>query len=78
MGHVYPAARQSEFRQLVAIKLLRRSVVSEDIFQRLQNEMQVLATLSKHENIAALLDAGTTDDGLRYFDMEFVDGESLP
>ena len=77
MGSVYLAERQAEFRQLVAIKLLRRSVASEDIVQRFRNEMQVLAALSKHENIAALLDAGTTDDGLPYFVMEFVDGEAI-
>lgn len=77
MGNVYLAVREAEFRQQVAIKLLRRSMASEDILRRFSTEMQVLAALSKHENIAALLDAGTTEDGLPYFVMEFVDGEPI-
>lgn len=77
MGNVYLAARQADFRQQVAIKVLRRGMDSEDILRRFRNEIQVLAALSKHPNIAALLDAGTTKDGLPFFVMEFVDGEPL-
>ena len=50
---------------------------SEDILRRFRNEIQVLAALSKHQNIAALLDAGSTKEGLPFFVMEFVDGEPL-
>jgi serine/threonine protein kinase len=77
MGNVYLAVRHADFRQQVAIKVLRRGMDSESILQRFRNEIQVLAALSKHENIAALLDAGTTDDGLPYFVMEYVEGEPL-
>lgn len=77
MGNVYLAVRHADFRQQVAVKVLRRGMDSESILQRFRNEIQVLAALSKHENIAALLDAGTTDDGLPYFVMEYVEGEPL-
>jgi serine/threonine protein kinase len=77
MGNVYLAVRQADFRQQVAIKVLRRGMDSEDILRRFRNEVQVLAALSKHPNIAALLDAGTTRDGLPFFVMEYVDGEPL-
>lgn len=77
MGNVYLAVRNTDFRQQVAIKLLRRGMDTESILQRFRNEIQVLAAVSKHENIAALQDAGTTDDGLPYFVMEYVEGEPL-
>lgn len=77
MGNVYLAVRQTDFRQQVAIKILRRGMDSEDILRRFRNEIQVLAALSKHANIAALLDAGTTADGLPFFVMEYVDGAPL-
>ena len=77
MGDVYLAVREAEFHQQVAIKLLRRSMTTEELLRRFSAEMQVLAVLSKNENIAALLDAGSTEDGLPYFVMEFVDGEPI-
>ncbi len=77
MGNVYLAQRHADFRQQVAIKVLRRDMDSDDILARFQNEIQVLAALSKHGNIAALLDAGATSDGLPYFVMEYVDGEPV-
>ncbi len=77
MGNVYLAVRQAEFRHQVAIKVLRRSMASGDLLRRFSSEMQVLAVLSKHETIAGLLDAGSTEDGLPYFVMEFVDGEPI-
>lgn len=77
MGHVYLATRHTDFRQQVAIKVLRPGMDTENILGRFRTEIQILAALSRHENIAGLLDAGTTEDGLPYFVMEFVDGERL-
>ena len=77
MGNVYLAVRHAEYRQQVAIKVLRRGMDTESILQRFRNEIQVLAAVSKHENIAGLLDAGTTEDGLPFFVMEYVEGEPL-
>jgi serine/threonine protein kinase len=63
MAAVFLGSRESgDFRQDVAIKLLRRGLYSE-IEQRLfQRERRVLASLN-HPNIARLIDGGLTDAG---------------
>lgn len=77
MGEVVLAERADEqFRQQVAIKLVRRGLVSRQVRGRLKIERQILASLS-HPNIAKLLDGGVTDDGTPYIVMEFVEGEPI-
>jgi len=77
LGAVYLAARaDDEYRKEVAIKLIRRGLDTEDILRRFRNERQILAQLD-HPNIARLIDGGTTDDGLPYFVMEYVNGEPI-
>ena len=77
LGAVYLAARaDDEYRKEVAIKLVRRGLDTEDILRRFRNERQILAQLD-HPNIARLIDGGTTDDGLPYFVMEYVNGEPI-
>jgi serine/threonine-protein kinase len=77
LGAVYLAARaDDEYRKEVAIKLIRRGLDTDDILQRFRNERQILAQLD-HPNIAHLLDGGTTQDGLPYFVMEYVQGEPI-
>ncbi len=74
MGTVYLAARADDaFQKLVAIKIIRRGLDTDDILQRFRSERQILATL-EHPNIARLLDGGATDDGLPYFVMEHIEG----
>lgn len=74
MGAVYLAKRaDGEFEKDVAIKLLKRGTDTDEILRRFQAERRILAQLD-HPNIARLLDAGTTDDGLPYFVMEYIDG----
>src|SRR6185436_4327410 len=74
MGSVYLASRADEqFRKRVAIKLVNSGLDHESIIRRFLNEQQILASLD-HPNIARLLDGGTTDDGLPYFVMEYVEG----
>jgi eukaryotic-like serine/threonine-protein kinase len=74
MGTVFLAARaDGEFEKDVAIKLLKRGTDTEEIVRRFRSERQILARL-EHPNIARLIDAGSTEDGLPYFVMEFVDG----
>jgi tetratricopeptide (TPR) repeat protein len=65
-----------QFRQQVALKLLRPGHDSEIDQGRFRAERQILASLS-HTNIARLLDGGVTDDGLPYIVMELVDGEPI-
>ncbi len=74
MGAVYLAERgDAEYEKRVAVKVVRRGMDSEEIVRRFRQERQILANLV-HPNIAALLDGGTTDDGLSYFVMEYVEG----
>ncbi len=74
MGVVYLAERADEqYRQHVAIKLVRQQLINPDIAERLVGERQILANLD-HPNIARLFDGGTTADGTPYLVMEFIDG----
>ncbi|HXG91156.1 MAG TPA: serine/threonine-protein kinase [Blastocatellia bacterium] len=77
MGAVYLATRaDDEYKKRVAIKLIKRGLDTDDILRRFRNERQILASLD-HPNIARLLDGGTTDEGLPYFVMEYVEGLPL-
>jgi eukaryotic-like serine/threonine-protein kinase len=77
MGVVYLAARgDDQFRQSVAIKLIKRGLDTEDILRRFNNERQILASLN-HPNIGKLFDGGTTQEGLPYFVMEYIAGLPL-
>ena len=77
MGSVFLAVRaDQEFRKYVAIKVIRKGMDSSEIVSRFRRERQILAGLD-HPNIAKLFDGGTTDDGLPYFVMEYVQGRPL-
>jgi serine/threonine protein kinase len=77
MGTVYLATRDdATFEKQVAIKLIHRGLGTNDVVQRFRSERQILATLD-HPNITRLLDGGTTDDGLPYCVMEYIDGERI-
>jgi eukaryotic-like serine/threonine-protein kinase len=77
MGAVYLAERADEqFRKRVAIKLIKPGMDSDAILHRFRSERQILASLD-HPHIATLLDAGTTEDGLSYFIMEYVEGQPI-
>ncbi|MFN2542022.1 MAG: protein kinase [Chthoniobacterales bacterium] len=74
MGAVYLAERaDGAFEKDVAIKVLKRGTDTDEVLRRFGSERQILARLA-HPNIAGLLDAGTTADGLPYFVMEYVAG----
>src|SRR5690606_35149978 len=74
MGNVYLAARMDGgFRQTVALKIIRREAGGREIRRRFEQERQILATL-QHENIARLLDGGTSESGQPYFVMERIEG----
>ena len=77
MGAVYLAERtDGEFRQQVAIKLIKRGMDTDFVVKRFRHERQILAALD-HPHIARLLGGGTTEDNLPYFVMEYVEGEPL-
>jgi non-specific serine/threonine protein kinase/serine/threonine-protein kinase len=77
MGTVYLAARaDAEFHKRVAIKLVTAGFDHRSIIQRFKNERQILAGLD-HPNIARLLDGGTTENGVPYFVMEYIEGQTI-
>lgn len=77
MGAVYLAERaDGEFQQRVAIKLIKRGMDSDFIIRRFRHERQILASF-EHPYIARLIDGGTTSDGVPYFVMEFVEGQTF-
>ena len=77
MGTVWLAQRADrQFEKFVAIKLLKRGTDTDEVLRRFRAEREILARL-EHPNIARLIDAGTTDDELPYFVMEYVDGIRL-
>jgi eukaryotic-like serine/threonine-protein kinase len=77
MSIVYLAERDDhQFRQTVAVKLIRRGLDTPDLVRRFCAERQILASLN-HPHIARLLDGGTTEDGLPYLVMEHVPGEPI-
>src|SRR5258707_2342258 len=77
MSVVYRGERDdSQYRQLVAIKVLQHATVHPRLRSRLHSERHILATLD-HGSIARLIDSGDLDDGTPYLVMEYVDGESI-
>lgn len=77
MGAVYLAERADEqYEKRVSIKLIRRGMDTDAVLRHFRHERQILASLD-HPNIARLLDGGTTDQGLPYFVMEYVEGRPI-
>ena len=77
MGAVWLGERDDgQFRQRVAIKLIKRGMDTAHILERFRVERQILASL-QHPHIARLIDGGTTDEGLPYFVMEYIEGQPI-
>ncbi|MFK7886337.1 MAG: protein kinase [Gammaproteobacteria bacterium] len=74
MGTVYRARRRdASFEQVVALKVLRAEIVTQALRQRFDLERRALARLH-HPYIAGMIDGGTTDKGLPWLVMEYVEG----
>ena len=76
MGVVYLAERDGAYHQRVALKIIKRDMVSDEVVRFFHNERQILADL-EHPSIARLLDGGTTGEGLPYLVMEYIEGEPI-
>ena len=74
MATVYLAHDLKHGRK-VAVKVLHPGLEVIGGAERFRREIEIAASLS-HPNVLALLDSGSAD-GLRYYIMPFVDGESL-
>lgn len=77
MGAVFLAEHCGQgFSKRVALKLIKRGMDTNAVLGRFLMERQILAEL-EHPNIARLYGGGSTSDGLPYFVMEYVEGESI-
>jgi serine/threonine protein kinase len=77
MSTVYRGERDdSQYQQIVAIKVLQHATLHPRLRSRLHSERHILATLD-HPSIARLIDSGDLEDGTPYLVMEHVDGESI-
>src|SRR5216684_2985892 len=77
MAAVYLAIRaDDQHRKRVAIKLIHPGLEKEAVCRRFRNERQTLAALD-HGNIVKLLDGGTTEEGLPYLVMDYVEGQPI-
>jgi non-specific serine/threonine protein kinase/serine/threonine-protein kinase len=73
MGVVYLAEQDTPLRRRVALKLIKLGLDTRQVISRFESERQALA-LMQHPNVAAVYDAGATEDGRPYFVMECVAG----
>ena len=74
MGRVYHARRNDDvFSKDVAIKVVNHP--SDAFVRRFQRERRILARL-EHPSIARVIDGGSTDEGLPYLVMEYVEGRN--
>jgi len=74
MAVVYLAERaDDQYLKRVAIKMLKPGTKKDEILRRFRNERQTLAALD-HPGIVRLLDGGSTEEGLPYLIMEYVEG----
>ncbi len=77
MGAVYLAERDDgQFRQKVALKIIKRGMDTDAILKRFHSERQILAGLN-HPNIARMYDGGVTESGVPYFTMEYIEGKPI-
>ncbi len=64
------------FRQRVAIKLMNVGLTSTSLNERFERERRALALL-EHHSITRLIDGGTSENGLPYLVMEYVEGKPI-
>jgi eukaryotic-like serine/threonine-protein kinase len=77
MGVVYRGEREdSDFKQEVAIKLIRRGFDFDDVQARFLRERRILARLT-HPHLARFIDGGMSPAGRPWFALEFVRGQSI-
>jgi serine/threonine-protein kinase len=75
MARVY-LARHGLLKRPTALKLLKPHLASDEIVARFEREVQ-LASQLVHPNTIEIYDYGRTRDGLFYYVMEYLEGETL-
>lgn len=75
MGYVYKVEHLMMSR-VMALKVLRSEQVSDSVWQRFRNEALAIARL-EHPNIVKIYDMSQTAEGLPYYTMDLLIGQSL-
>lgn len=75
-GYVLLAEQDEPVRRRVAIKIVPHAAVSPELAARFEFERRALESV-EHVNIARILDAGRTPDGLPYIVMDYVHGTTI-
>jgi serine/threonine protein kinase len=75
MGFVYRVEHLLMAKEL-ALKVLRTEQISAVIWRRFQTEAQAIARLD-HANVVKIYDMGQSQDGVPYYTMDLLLGESL-
>src|SRR6185295_180345 len=76
MGSVYVVEHIELGRRYVLKSLLRTLSSRHDLIARMRNEWRALGKLH-HPNIVDVINAGTTPDGVPYYVMELLSGETV-
>ncbi|MEL6104856.1 MAG: tetratricopeptide repeat protein [Planctomycetota bacterium] len=75
MGSVWEAQQYQPIRRRLALKLIHAND-ADRVARRFKAERHLLARMD-HPNIARILDAGSTDQGLPWFAMELIEGTDI-
>ncbi len=75
MGEVWSAYHPA-LKRHVAVKILRRECMTPPLVSRFEREIRAMTLLS-HPNTVRILDCGATSEGLLYYAMELLGGETL-
>lgn len=75
MGHVYKV-EHTLMEKLLALKILKSECLTEAVWKRFRAEGQAIARLN-HVNIVRIYDMSQTEDGVPYYTMDLLLGESL-
>ena len=75
MGEVW-VAHHTALKRDVAVKIIRSDVGNPETLARFQREVKATTELA-HPNTVRIFDYGVTEDGLSYYVMELLQGETL-
>jgi hypothetical protein len=75
MANVY-LAQHDLLKRPTAVKLLKPARATDEMIARFEREVQLASTLS-HPNTVEIFDFGRTRDGLFYYAMEYLEGQTV-
>jgi serine/threonine protein kinase len=75
MANIY-LARHALLKRRTAIKILKKTVGTDEFAHRFEREVQLVSQL-RHPNTVQIYDFGRTRDGQPYYAMEYIEGVTL-